>query len=298
MAWISGTTISPTNHELLFVIDENANLPAASQAWVQRWTVCQGIEPIIPEVGSPVAQAPTYSNTLWNLGVNGHRGRHDFDAEGVATHLLEDVEPDDARPANEVEAEKDSKCTVTTRTLTYRLANFDINDGGDSVATTTGCIGTNCVQLSIRLKTRGTNPSRAILDAAFPNDIMRAIGWRESRWAPFLPDGKPKFNVNNNGTMDWGLMQINQATFEQQWNWRSNLARAISLFDEKRVHAQVYLNRHPENVTAEMLDNEQLQRYNGGTYYTWDALSSTWIARPPNGYVAGVRAIMAAKPWQ
>jgi hypothetical protein len=135
------------------------------------------------------------------------------------------------------------------------------------------------------------------LDAVFPNDILRAICWRESRWRHFLPSGKPLFNLNSNGTKDWGLMQLNEATLEQQWNWKANLARSIALLEEKQRNAKAYLNRHPDNVTLEMVENEMIQRYNGGAYYKWDASQQVWKEQPPNNYVAIVREYINTKPW-
>jgi len=113
----------------------------------------------------------------------------------------------------------------------------------------------------------------------------------------FLPNGKPKSNVNTNGTTDWGLMQINQATFEQQWNWKSNLNQAVALLGQKQAQAQKYLNQHPQGVTPAMIENEMIQRYNGGRYYIWDSASAAWLPQPPNTYVASVRAIMNSRPW-
>ena len=45
MSWISGRTISPASGELVFIIDEDANL-LGPQNWVQLWQVCKGQEPI------------------------------------------------------------------------------------------------------------------------------------------------------------------------------------------------------------------------------------------------------------
>jgi Transglycosylase SLT domain len=131
----------------------------------------------------------------------------------------------------------------------------------------------------------------------FPSDVLRAICWQESRWKHFLPNGKPKSNLNSNGSKDWGLMQINQATYEQQWNWKANVARAIALLADKRRLAENYLGQHPQGVTPDMVENEMIQRYNGGRYYRWDANMGTWQARPPNNYVAFIRGFMNSKPW-
>src|SRR5262249_8390206 len=144
------------------------------------------------------------------------------------------------------------------RTVTVSIVNFDITDDGDSVLMTQGCIGKQCDEIGIYLRTRGKNPTRDILNKAFPNDVLRAIGWQESRWMHFGPNGKPIRNTNANGTTDWGLMQINQATVEQQWNWKSNLSRAAALLDEKKTQAVSYLNRHRPYTTA-MVENETIQ---------------------------------------
>ena len=105
------------------------------------------------------------------------------------------------------------------------------------------------------------------------------------------------FNLNGNGTKDWGLMQINQATLEQQWNWKANVSRAIELLSEKEIQARNYLNRHPQDVTQDMIENETIQRYNGGSYYKWDVISETWQIAPPNSYVALIRNFINNKPW-
>lgn len=291
MAWISGRTISPANGELVFVIDENANLPSAAQNWEQLWQICKGIEPIVPvgeEGGFQVA-------------------RHSDETDKEKFHCRDDflhgrhiqIRPQDehASQFESEEIEPQSECEATRRTLTFRMVNFDINDNGESIATTTGCVGRNCDQIAISLRTRGKNPLHSTLNSMFPNDFMRAIGWQESRWNHFLPNGKPKSNRNTNGTTDWGLMQINEATYEQQWNWKSNLARAITLFEEKRDQATRYLNQHPQGISAEMLENEAIQRYNGGRYHVWDAGEGVWKAAPGNNYVASIRAIMTSRPW-
>lgn len=287
MSWISGRTISPASGELVFMIDENANLPP-SQDWVQFWEVCGGIEPI--KVGAELACWDSMALVLrqgqregdeaavgWLRSVTEYRGERDQLRDADVDPMLD--------------------CRISERTLTIQMVNFDVTDNGDSVFETKGCVDSSCDIIAIYVRTRGLNPSRAALNAALPDDIMRAICWQESRWRHFLPNGKPLVNSNPNGTTDWGLMQINQATNEQKWNWRSNLAAAIALFAQKRAAADAYLRKHPP-YSPEMLENETIQRYNGGAYYKWDAQSGTWMVSPPNGYVKGIRDILAQKPWE
>lgn len=163
-----------------------------------------------------------------------------------------------------------SNCSTSFRTLTFTIVNFDVTDGGDSVATTKGCIDNSCDEIGIYLRTRGRNPSPSVLSPMFSSDIERAVAWQESRWNHFLPSGKPKSNLNSNGTTDWGLMQANEATVEQQWNWKLNLSQGMSILAQKKADAQRYLNNHAHGVTQEMIENEMIQRYNGGRYYTWN----------------------------
>jgi hypothetical protein len=192
-----------------------------------------------------------------------------------------------------------SNCTASQRTVTVSIVNFDVSDNGDAVLSSTGCIDRNCDTIGIYLKTRGKNPTRAILDNAFPNDILRAICWQESRWRHFASNGKPISHLNNDGTTDWGMMQINEATFEQQWNWKLNLARATDLLAEKHTQAVSYLNKHPKDVTPIMIENEMIQRYNFGPYYKWNPNTQTWEVSPPtnNNYLSLIRGFMNSKPW-
>jgi hypothetical protein len=245
MAWISGRTVSPASGELVFMIDDNAMLPPP-QNWDQLWQICKGIEPIIARAGGnpPIAidrpsycdralqATPNYDNLIITLSPSEY-------LKAVPRAAVRH------RSFNDSDADPYSLCESYTRTLTVSIVNFEINDDGDSVLETTGCVdfGRSCDSISIYLKTRGRNPSRATLQNYFPDGILRAICWHESRWRHFLPNGTPVVNKNSNGTADWGLMQINQATFEQRWNWKSNLGRGVALLGEKRTHAMVYLQR-------------------------------------------------------
>jgi hypothetical protein len=94
-------------------------------------------------------------------------------------------------------------------------------------------------------------------------------------------------------------MQINQAKPIEIWDWAANVDAAKRLFAEKESAAKKYLERHPpkDDEIAEMLLNESIQRYNGGTYYKWNEDEKKWEARPANDYVSMIRSLMVAKPW-
>ena len=287
MSWISGRTLSPTTGELVFVIDENANLPGP-QSWEQLWTICKGLEPIIisdDEIGDALFLDRARRARL--------SGPQDWESAAHTTTVADLQPPTDPVP-EEVHPTQD--CVNYPRTVTVTMVSFNVTDGGDSVLESKGCIGQQCDYLYIALKTRGTNPSPQVLNGMFPNDILRAIAWHESAWKQFGVSGKPLSHVNTNGTTDWGLMQINQATSEQQWNWRANVNRGIAILAEKRIQAKAYLDRHPPYTPA-MLEDEMIQRYNSGPYHVWDANALQWVARPPNNYSQIIRQFMATRPW-
>lgn len=146
---------------------------------------------------------------------------------------------------------------------------------------------------------RGENPSRDVLSAYLGTDICRAICWKESTWEQFRADGLPKKNINPNGTIDWGLMAINEASVHERWHWKHNVDRGKSSLADKKVDAKTYLDKHG-NYTADMLQNETIQRYNGGVYYRWNDTANQWVISPPPGnrYVELVTSILAARPWE
>lgn len=299
MAWISGRTISPTSGELVFTIDEDAQLPGP-QVWEQLWDVCEGLEPIVHAsgVGDPSEPVGTvhYTDSLDRAQLveksvenSEYTGEH-LSITDSGAKAFDHVDPADIDPM--------SRCRSYIRKLTFRVLNFEISDNGDSTQTTQGYVGNNCATIGIYLRTRGKNPTKAALKGIFSDDISRAICWNESRWRHFLPNGKPLFNKNTNGTTDWGLMQVNEAPLAERWNWKANLNRGISLLAEKRNHAEIYLQKHPQGVTETMIENEMIQRYNGGAYHKWDANTETWQEQPPNGYVATIRSFMTSRPWE
>jgi hypothetical protein len=136
---------------------------------------------------------------------------------------------------------------------------------------------------------RGEQPSRQILSAELGTDLLRAICWNESTFRQFDSSGRPLINYNGNGTLDIGCMQINGGSKSEAWNWRMNVARGREILADKRVQAKVYLDQHG-SYTDEMLENETIQRYNGGRYHQWDSKKKMWVAVPPSVYVAMVDA--------
>jgi len=283
MSWVSGRTIQPVSGAMNFVISENAELPAR-QNWVQLWEVCPGIPPLLPP------EASAFTDKAADLALNFERGTVTLTPSTVLV----------MSPAVE-EAEREKAltefgCRRVQRTVPIFVGGFDIAGEGECLLCTQSCVDGNCEQLMLHTHITGTNPSRALVSAALGNDVLRAIGWRESNWRQFGAGGKPLVNHNSNGTADWGLMQINQASDDQRWNWKANVSRGAAILAEKRVQAEAYLNRHPP-FTPEMLENETIQRYNGGAYHQFNPQTNAWEPAPPNGYVAAIRQLMTTKPW-
>jgi hypothetical protein len=156
--------------------------------------------------------------------------------------------------------------------------------------------------LSVTCHYRGKNPTKQSLDSLLGTDVMRAICWKESSWRQFNSAGKPLRNDNDNGTSDWGCMQINSGNAKSidLWDFAANISSAKSVYETMQKISKDYLGEHAP-YTDDMLMNETLQSYNGGVhaaYYEWNENSKKWEAHPPNNYVALVRGYMASKPWQ
>ncbi len=294
MPYGRGRTINPTSGKMTFVIDENVQF-SGPQNWDQLWTCCEGPEPIV-DSGKADADRALIDQAYIQLPI-------DYDSLSIALRnaafldMAISEEPETTEGLDAIDIER-NRCQNHRRTVTVTMVALPDDETGDAVLISKMQCGGRAIiaEIAIRLETVGRNPSRAQVSAALGNDILRAIAWQESRWRQFDGAGKPLVNRNTNGTADWGIMQINGAANYQKWDWRANVARGAAILAEKQGHATTYLNRHG-SYTPEMLENEMLQRYNGGAYHKWDAANSQWVARPPNGYVASVRAIIDAKPW-
>lgn len=294
MGRCSGRTVSPQSGILNFWVDENVQ-PSPSQNWVQYWVCCPGqLEPLVDN--ETEGETPNFRETTFSIG------EEKQDLSGLNTYQsralnFEEVEFLATEPLKEDRADFGSgDCHYVERTGSVSITGIWALTTGDEVLSSMMTCG-GCVEvISIRANTRGKNPTKAAVSAALGNDTLRAIAWQESRWRQFGGDGKPLVNRNSNGTADWGIMQINQADYIQHWDWRANVARGARILEEKRRHAKVYLGRHPP-YSPEMLETEALQRYNGGRYYQWNKENKKWEAAPKNGYVASIKAILAARPW-
>ncbi len=295
MTYCRGRTLKPASGTLKFTIDVNPSLPGP-QYWEQFWTCCEGPEPFLPknkkteavcQFGSQEVDAPFHENIL-NLGsIDTDNLLIELSPNEGSLQITEDVIDTMEREKNDYE-----RCRNLRRTLKIEVISFNIEGNGDAIVTTSYGLE----EIAISLKLFGTNPSRQLIAATLPNDIMKAICWQESRWKQFS-NGKPLEGKNGGGRpSDWGMMQINGATNRERWHWRENINRAIEIYNEKVRHAKRYLDKHIP-YTPEMLQKESIQRYNGGAYYKWDSGKEKWIAAPKNKYVEFIERHLASKPW-
>ena len=297
--YCEGKTISPEGRSLKFWVDENCQITPQSQNWVQRWRCCSGPIPLLPEDQGFGDDWNVPEFVEASLEISEPTPNSD-QALVQPSYAMMVTETDfEALQPEQVNDEEDlafvrNRCTIYTRNLRIQPLGIErCTTGNEYRSTTTDGGGF----LRITVTTRGRNPSKALVSAELGSDKMRAIAWHESRWRQFSTDGTPLVNRNTNGTADWGMMQINQADYPLHWCWKSNVARGKAIFEEKLRHAKVYLDRHG-NYTPQMLEDEALQRYNGGRYHAWSSTDSRWIPSPPNQYVDFIKRYISKQPWK
>jgi hypothetical protein len=87
----------------------------------------------------------------------------------------------------------------------------------------------------------------------------------------------------------YGLAQIdNPPPLEMDlWNWKSNLNRGKSIYDDKKIDAYNFMEKHPNTYTEEMLLKCAFQKYNMYGYeektktmhyfWRWDNYQGKWV---------------------
>ncbi|CAN5202227.1 hypothetical protein BH18THE2_BH18THE2_29390 [soil metagenome] len=114
------------------------------------------------------------------------------------------------------------------------------------------------------LRIVGTNPRRADVHAALGNNTLRRMACQESGQRQFrgpADGGKgrcPLFSSDNLGGA--GILQLTnpRPTDDQVWNWRSNVAAGIALFNQKQAVARAY----PARVKASRGFINAVNRFN------------------------------------
>ena len=169
--------------------------------------------------------------------------------------------------------------------------------GGDAIISVHTTINNAVLQASVNVRIRGANPAVEDITARLggAGKAGPQIGCHESGNRQFDETGMPLLGPGG----DVGVMQLCNpaATCRQRWDWTANVDAGLALIIEKERAAQNYLNHHrvqghypnDHNLNdAEVLLRETIQRYNGGTYWTWDQTRNLWKMTPQNQYVASV----------
>ena len=159
-------------------------------------------------------------------------------------------------------------------------------DAGDVVANYGGILtvrvenGTDTATISVKIQ--GTNPASADL-TSFLATLANSLGFdriilKESGGKHFNQSGEPVKSFDNG----YGLCQLTTPvpTFEQVWNWKSNVQAGLALYASKQVAAKSYLSQGGRTFTQDQLKYETVCRWNGGSYHEWDEEKNVWIRHP------------------
>jgi hypothetical protein len=132
------------------------------------------------------------------------------------------------------------------------------------------------------VKIKGTNPAATDVTqflATKPNSAgFDKILIQESHCRHFNLSGEPIKSFDNG----YGMCQLTTPvpTYEQVWNWESNIEGGLSLFASKRTAAINYLGQSGRSYTDDQVMYEAVCRWNGGSYHEWDNTKTLWVRHP------------------
>ncbi len=145
------------------------------------------------------------------------------------------------------------------------------------------------------------NSGRILGKNPFPQDVLNSITsnefkaivkhealskqFNENYINKYNEKGYPKYGPPNG----YGLAQIdNPPPLEMDlWNWKSNLNRGKSIYDDKKIDAYNFMQNHPNTYTEEMLLKCAFQKYNMYGYeektkithyfWRWNDKKGIWV---------------------
>jgi len=180
--------------------------------------------------------------------------------------------------------------TITWRTFSKSGKEITALNKWDAQSAITNCGGTltvraeaNKASATITVKIKGTNPSAQEV-TQYLNTKANSAGFgdiieHESKFKQFNASNEPVKSFDNG----YGMCQLTTPapTFEQVWNWKSNIDGGLKLFEQKRTAAIAYLSQGSRTYTDDQVKYEAVCRWNGGSYHEWDATAGKW-ARQSN----------------
>ena len=168
---------------------------------------------------------------------------------------------------------KSGKATTPGNTWDAKAA---VADGGGTLTVRAEAQQANA---TIAVSIKGTNPSAAEVGAYLAKqpgaDGFDKIVAHESKFKHFNAVNEPIKSFDNG----YGMCQLTTPTptFEQVWNWKSNIDGGLKLFAQKVASATTYLGQAKRSHTPEQLKYEAVCRWNGGAYHEWDAKAAQWV---------------------
>jgi hypothetical protein len=133
---------------------------------------------------------------------------------------------------------------------------------------------------TVSVKITGQNPTSqqatTYLTAQPNSDGFDKLLEHESHFKHFNASGEPIKSFDNG----YGMAQLTSPapSYEQVWNWKSNIDGGLTLFGQKRAAALTYLTQSNRTYTSDQLKYEAVCRWNGGSYHTWDG--TKWVRNP------------------
>lgn len=137
-----------------------------------------------------------------------------------------------------------------------------------------------------------TNTLIEAIETPVSKDLIRAIAWVESSWNHTTRDGKPFQHINTNGSSDWGVMQINDATLYHGWDlarvktdMEYNILVGVRILEWKLKDAARLREKY--NITDKTTLQLGIQCYNG--YRHRKNFKFTYLQK--------VEKVLKEKPW-
>jgi len=130
---------------------------------------------------------------------------------------------------------------------------------------------------------RGTNPTEADLRAAGVPETLILVMKQETALRQFLKTGSksgyPLFSSDGLGGVGLGQITHPRPTDDEVWDWKANVKRAETLYQQKKAEAKRYLDGYPSSPEFHRL----VEAYNRDRIATSSAVAKA----PPSPYDTG-----------